>query len=210
MPNTCPEASRYREAGAGPSGGSVSMAPNASWIRPRISSRETTFDAAQCVAPGTSMYSMNRISACRAPANATRASISSSLTPRISTVSSLTVPNASRAASMPARTSREVIAAGECLEAGTLQRVEADGDAPQSGLSQCAWPAPRGGRRWSSSPGRRACRSRPVARSGRRPAHAAMARRPSVARVGRRVPANSRVTRVSSSKVSSVVFGSHT
>ena len=34
MPNTCPEASRYREAGAGPSGGSVSMAPNASLDAP--------------------------------------------------------------------------------------------------------------------------------------------------------------------------------
>ena len=69
-----------------------------------MSSRETTCDIDQLVAPPTSMYSMNRSSAPRAFANSSSGMISSSLTPRITTVSILKPGNVSTAASMPAST----------------------------------------------------------------------------------------------------------
>ena len=171
----------------------------------RISSRETTVDASQCVAPGTSMYSMKRISAPRAPAYVTSASTSSSLTPRIRTVSSFIDPKASMAASMPASTSGEVIAARQGLEAVGHQRVEADGDAAQARVAQSL------GVGASSTP------LVVIARSSSAPSpaiwavnSATWARRsgsPPVNRTWRTPsPTKMRVTRVSSSKVSSVAL----
>ena len=111
---------------------------------------------------------------------------------------------------MPARTSAQVITARERLEAGALQRVEADGDAravrPRAIAVACAASSTPLVviARSSSVPiaASRAVRSATCARSSGSPPVSRTCRTPS--------PAKTRVTRVSSSKVSSVVFGSHT
>ena len=63
--------------------------PYCASIRASISRRETTASGVQRVAPPTSMYSMNRTSAPTPLAYSISGTISSSLTPRITTVSSL-------------------------------------------------------------------------------------------------------------------------
>ncbi len=93
---------------------------------------ETTRSGDQRLAPPTSMYSMNRTSALTERPYSIRATSSSSLTPRMTTVSILSWPKARYAAAMPAMHRVELVEAGQRLEAIGLQRVEADGDAPES------------------------------------------------------------------------------
>ena len=67
-----------------------------------ISARLTTWSIDQCVAPPTSMYSMKRTSAGAVRPNSIRSASSSSLTPRMTTVSSFVPLEAGgRRAAMP-------------------------------------------------------------------------------------------------------------
>ncbi len=72
--------------------------------RSSISCRDTTRSIDQCVAPPTSMYSMKRTSAPWRRPNSSSATSSSSLTPRITTVSILSPGKSGAAAAMPAST----------------------------------------------------------------------------------------------------------
>src|SRR5215813_796537 len=83
MPNTVPSGSVYRSAGAVLSSTTGSIRP---YRRPSVSSiwaRLTTCSIDHCVAPPTSMYSMNRTSAGTVLPSSIRSASSSSLTPRM-------------------------------------------------------------------------------------------------------------------------------
>ena len=81
------------------------------------------------------MYSMKRTSAPRALANSTIATSSSSLTPRMTTVSILK-PGKSGVGGVDAgQHAIELVVPRELHEAIALQRVEADGQAMQAGVA---------------------------------------------------------------------------
>ena len=95
--------------------------------------RDTTCDIDQCVAPPTSMYSMKRTSAPRAFANSSSGISSSSLTPRMTTVSILKPGNAIDGGVDAGEHARQLVEARQLDEAIALQRVEADRQAVQAG-----------------------------------------------------------------------------
>ena len=101
------------------------------------------------VAPPTSMYSMKRTSASTARPYSIRSTSSSSLTPRMTTVSILSRPKTRRAAAMPAWTRVELVEARQRLEAIAVQRVEADRDASEPGGLAARRSDRRAARRWS-------------------------------------------------------------
>ena len=167
----------------------------------------------QRVAPPTSMYSMKRTSAVDRPCRTRSASTSSSsLTPRMTTVSILRpAEDARAAASMPASTRVELVEARQRAEASRLQRVEADGDAVagRRACSASTWSA-------SSTPlvvSARSCKPR-LARRASRPAPAgrgaAAARRRSAGPCRRRARGRRRRARSISSKCSMSSRGSQT
>ena len=98
-----------------------------------MSCRDTTCDIDQFVAPPTSMYSMNRISAPRAFANSSSGMISSSLTPRIMTVSILKPGKRIDGGVDAGEHARQFVEARQLHESIALQRIEADREAVQAG-----------------------------------------------------------------------------
>ena len=98
-PKTRPSGSAKRSAGAvDPGSSTASTPPNRDRRRSSISARGTTVSLDQCVAPPTSMYSMNRTSAAMDAAKSSSGSSSSSLTPRMMTASSFVPSNTRDAA----------------------------------------------------------------------------------------------------------------
>src|SRR4030095_11870972 len=97
------------------------------------------------VAPPTSMYSMKRISASAPRAYSMRVAISSSLTPRITTVSSLSPRKPARAPrarprGAPLQHLGRGIPARERAEAVRPQRVKAHRDAVEAGFAERGGP----------------------------------------------------------------------
>ncbi len=84
------------------------------------------------------MYSMNRTSAPRARANSIRSTSSSSLTPRMTTVSSLRAGEERRGRVDAGEHAMELVVPRQRLEAIGVQRVEADRQAMQAGVAQRA------------------------------------------------------------------------
>ncbi len=90
IPKVVPSASRKRAAGAGSLAREMdSTGPYRAVSTSSIRTRGMTFSMDQWVAPPTSMYSMKRTSAGTVLPNSMRSTSSSSLTPRITTLSSL-------------------------------------------------------------------------------------------------------------------------
>ncbi len=101
-PKTRPSGRTNRSAGAvDPGSSTAATSPNRVRRRSSSSARGTTVPLDQCVAPPTSMYSMNRTSAEMDAAKSSSGSSSSSLTPRMITASSLVPSNTRAAAWMP-------------------------------------------------------------------------------------------------------------
>ena len=166
MPNTVPSGRRKRSAGADDCSSMAVDRRRSASVEPFAGSRRavTTCSQLQLVAPPTSMYSMKRNSAPRAFANSSRSISSSSLTPRMTTVSILSRGRAAAAASMPCAHAIELVVARQLDEAIVPERVEADRHPVQPGVLQRAAPSARAARRWSSSPDRR-CRGLAASRS---------------------------------------------
>ena len=116
-----------------------------------------TLSIDQRVAPPTSMYSMKRTSAPNGRANSIRSTSSSSLVPRMTTVSILSgETRRASAASMPASTCVQAVAARQRAEALRAQGVEADREPVQTRPRASAAAARRAARRSWSAPGRAA------------------------------------------------------
>ncbi len=97
-----------------------------------MSALEKTRLGSQRVAPPTSMYSMKRTSAGTDVANSTRSTSSSSLTPRMTTVSIL-VPTKPTSVATRLEDGAVRPSSGQQLEALRAERVETDGDAIEPG-----------------------------------------------------------------------------
>ena len=150
--------------------------------------RQTPSSLHSRLRPLVGMSSMKRSSTASCRAKRTKSRISSSLTPRMTTVLILIGAEPGRPGGLEAgEDAVEARPPRDGLEAVPAERIEADGDPHEPGRLEVRPRTRPGAGRWSSGPGRRA-RARPGGRRARRRRAAPAARRPSAGSAGRPRP----------------------